>query len=209
MKRFKYIEKLISILLTCLLIVSTIPLSASAKDSDFSDVPAGSWYADAVTYMAQNGYISGTGNNQFSPGSTTTRAMFVTILGRVAKIDTNEYKNTSNFTDTPRDWAEPYIAWAAKNKIVSGTGNNKFNPNGKITREQSSVILYNYLKDDYDLSVDTSASDKAPDKNKISSWAKEAILCLNRQTTVCTLKVIAAVVLQILVTKISEVLYMY
>lgn len=34
-----------------------------------------------ITYMAENGYMSGTSGSKFSPHQTTTRAMFVTVLG--------------------------------------------------------------------------------------------------------------------------------
>ena len=48
----------------------------------FSDVAAGSYYADAVVWAAQNGVTSGTGNGEFSPNANCTRAQIMTFLYR-------------------------------------------------------------------------------------------------------------------------------
>lgn len=56
----------------------------SNTDTGFSDVDAGSWYADAVAYVRDNGLMSGTSDTTFEPDSTMTRAMLVTTLYRAA-----------------------------------------------------------------------------------------------------------------------------
>lgn len=174
----KTLKKAISILTVIVMLMTVIPLSAFAatNNTPFTDV-GNTWYTEAVNYMYEHHYMSGTSSTKFSPRTTTTRAMFVTVLGRIAGIDANQYKGTSTFIDVPRDWAEPSIAWAASKGIVSGIGGNRFNPNGYITREQSALILYNYLKNetDYDLAVNDTATNNAPDKNNISSWALTAM----------------------------------
>ena len=167
--------RLMAILLAIITILSVIPMSAFAAASSFTDVPQNAWYYEPVTYMAENGYMSGTGDNKFSPNQTTTRAMFVTVLGRIAGIDQNQYKGTCTFRDVKKDWAEPYIAWAAENNIVNGVGDNRFGPNNYVTREQAAVILFNYLKKDYTLTVSNEFLNNAPDKVNVSSWAVEAM----------------------------------
>ena len=167
--------RLMAILLAIITILSVIPMSAFAAASSFTDVPQNAWYYEPVTYMAENGYMSGTGDNKFSPNQTTTRAMFVTVLGRIAGIDQNQYKGTCTFRDVKKDWAEPYIAWASQNNIVNGIGDNRFGPNNYVTREQAAVILFNYLKKDYTLTIDSKFLDNAPDKINVSSWAVEAM----------------------------------
>ncbi len=84
-------KKLLSLLLALCLLLGCVPLAAYAADGSFSDVPPNSWYSNDVAFMVQKGYISGTGNNKFSPSDTTTRAMFVTILGRIAGVNIEEY----------------------------------------------------------------------------------------------------------------------
>lgn len=171
----KSIKTTLAALLAIITILSVIPMSAFAAASSFTDVPQNAWYYEPVTYMAENGYMSGTGDNKFSPNQTTTRAMFVTVLGRIAGIDQNQYKGTCTFRDVKKDWAEPYIAWASQNNIVNGIGDNRFGPNNYVTREQAAVILFNYLKKDYTLTVSDEFLNNAPDKANVSSWAVEAM----------------------------------
>lgn len=171
----KTFKTTLAALLAIITILSVIPMSAFAAASSFTDVPQNAWYYEPVTYMAENGYMSGTGGGKFSPNQTTTRAMFVTVLGRIAGIDQNQYKGTCTFRDVKKDWAEPYIAWASQNNIVNGIGDNRFGPNNYVTREQAAVILFNYLKKDYTLTIDSQFLDNAPDKVNVSSWAVEAM----------------------------------
>lgn len=171
----KTFKTTLAALLAIITILSVIPMSAFAAASSFTDVPQNAWYYEPVTYMAENGYMSGTGDNKFSPNQTTTRAMFVTVLGRIAGIDQNQYKGTCTFRDVKKDWAEPYIAWASQNNIVNGVGDNRFGPNNYVTREQAAVILFNYLKKDYTLTIDSKFLDNAPDRINVSSWAVEAM----------------------------------
>lgn len=48
----------------------------------FSDVPADSYYADAVAWAVENGVTKGIGNGLFGPGNSCTRAQIVTLLYR-------------------------------------------------------------------------------------------------------------------------------
>lgn len=175
------IKRLAAILLAIITVLGVVPMSAMAAAPTFTDVPSNAWFYGPVMYMAGDNptgtaYMSGTGNNKFSPNQTTTRAMFVTVLGRIANINKAQYEGTCTFRDVKKDWAEPYIAWASQNNIVSGIGDNKFGPNNYVTREQSAVILYNYLLNNgYTLTVNDEFLNNAPDKNNVSSWALPAM----------------------------------
>ena len=85
--------RLMAILLAIITVLSVLPMSALAANASFTDVPEKAWFYEPVTYMAENSYMSGAGG-KFSPNQTTTRAMFVTVLGRIAGVDQNQYKNT-------------------------------------------------------------------------------------------------------------------
>ena len=50
--------------------------------ASFSDVPADSYFAQAVAWAAQSGVTTGTGNGRFSPDALCTRAQIVTFLFR-------------------------------------------------------------------------------------------------------------------------------
>ena len=50
--------------------------------ASFADVPADSYFAQAVAWAAQSGITTGVGNNLFAPGGDCTRAQIVTFLWR-------------------------------------------------------------------------------------------------------------------------------
>ena len=56
--------------------IATIP-TALAAGGVFSDVPNGTWYADAVDYVYEHGIMNGTSATTFSPNTPMTRAMLM------------------------------------------------------------------------------------------------------------------------------------
>ena len=127
--------------------------------SSFTDVPAGSWYEEAVNYVHEKGLMNGTSSNAFSPNANTTRGMIVTILARVEGVNTN---------GTP--WYVAGQKWAMDNGISDGT-----NMPGVITREQLATILYRYAKQKgYDVSK-SAALTAFSDADKVSGYAAEAM----------------------------------
>ena len=81
----KAVKRFLSMLLTLCMLLSLLPSTVFAANSNdpFTDVKETDWFYDAVGYVYENGMMSGTGNNQFSPNVTTTRGMIVTILYRL------------------------------------------------------------------------------------------------------------------------------
>lgn len=127
--------------------------------SSFTDVPAGSWYEEAVNYVHEKGLMNGTSSNAFSPNANTTRGMIVTILARVEGVNTN---------GTP--WYAAGQKWAMDNGISDGT-----NMPGVITREQLATILYRNAKQKgYDVSK-SAALAAFSDADKVSGYAAEAM----------------------------------
>jgi len=110
----------------------------------FTDVSPNDWFYAYVQSAVASGLLNGVGNGEFAPHAATTRAMFVTVLWRLAGSP-NGY-NGGDFSDVVNDsWYSDAIAWAAVNEIVSGVGNGEFAPNLNITREQMGLILYRYV----------------------------------------------------------------
>ena len=58
---------------------------AAASGASFADVPADSYYAQAVAWAIENGITTGVGNGRFDPNSTCTRAQIATFLARSMK----------------------------------------------------------------------------------------------------------------------------
>ena len=142
----------------------------AAQAFRFLDVAEGAWYYDAVYYCYDNGYFYGTSDDRFTPDGTMTRAMFATVLYRIAGEP--KVKGTSAFADVEAGtWYTDAVIWATGEKIIEGYGNGIFGTNDPITREQMVTLFWRYngkpAAKNADLSIFT-------DADKISDWAKDA-----------------------------------
>lgn len=169
-------KKLFSVLLVVCLTLSVCCLPVSATTL-FSDITGNEWYAPAVAYCADNGYMSGTGNNKFDPNGKVSRAQMAQILYNFAgRPDMTNAENP--FTDVKRDaWYGSAVLFAKTTGIVNGTSSTTYSPNNYITREQVAVMLMGYYKASTGNtpSVNNSVLNSYTDKNMISSWAQDAI----------------------------------
>jgi len=142
----------------------------------FEDVSRLSGYYPAVRFVYRNGIFNGVSETEFSPDTGMTRAMFVTVLGRLCQVDTLGYTETS-FSDVPEgEWYSSYVEWAAKNGIVNGVGDGKFAPHDPITHEQMYKILHDCAR--Y-LGCENTEPENVlmiyVDRKQISDWAFEGI----------------------------------
>ena len=108
--------------------------------SNFSDVPADSYYAKAVAWAVENGITTGTGDGKFSPDATCTRAQSVTFLFRASKASANGAPAFSDVAATAY-YAEA-VKWATNNGITNGIGDNLFGSDNDCTRAQIVTFLY-------------------------------------------------------------------
>lgn len=155
------------------------PDEQQAPQQSFKDIKPTDWFYDAITYVQQSGIFSGTDKDSFSPGGTMTRAMYVTVLGRMAGVDVSQYA-TLVFTDVqPTAWYAPYVQWAVDKGITSGSGNHIFSPDAPITREQMATLTLRFFEV-YKIPYQTNVSltSKPKDISNISPWAVDAIVKL-------------------------------
>ena len=140
---------------------------------EFADVSEKAWYYDAVAYTVENGLMKGVGGGKFDSEGSMTRAMLVTVLWR---YEGESAAGENSFTDVPDGtWYTGAVAWAAAKGIVSGVGNDEFDPEGSITREQMATILFRYAEKK---SIDTDKRGNLsgfPDSGAVSSWAQDAV----------------------------------
>lgn len=107
--RNKKIQRKAAFVLTVLLCAGLCaPVSAQAAGvSSFRDLVSGSWYYDSVSYVVSNGLYQGMSATSFGPNEKMTRAMFVTVLGRMAGVDSDSWcaatisGNSVNFRSGP------------------------------------------------------------------------------------------------------------
>ena len=172
-------QRILSLLLTLALLTTLLPSTLAVSVSDFTDVSEDDWYYEYVDFVTDKGYFVGTSGTTFSPNATMTRAMFALVL---ARIDEAELDNSvTSFSDVPvNEWYTGAVTWASENGIVAGIGNNQFNPNGEITREQMCVMMDRFIdyfgeKTDQTHEQEGSA-EPFPDNDKVSDYAKEAVV---------------------------------
>ena len=111
----------------------------------FSDVPAGSYYYDAVLWAVENGITKGTSDTTFSPNMICTRAQIVTFLWRSEK---SPAAGTANpFADVKSTaYYAGAVLWAVKENITKGTTSTTFSPNADCTRAQIVTFLWRCKK---------------------------------------------------------------
>ncbi len=147
--------------------------------SAFSDTKD-HWAQESINFVASRGLLTGTSATGFSPNSSITKGMFITALGRLSGQDMGGYTQSS-FTDVKSDSHYlSYIQWGVNLGIVSGGGDNKFEPDRAITREEMAVMLYNYTKaTGYTLPKSVEKL-TFTDNGSISTGAKEAVSALQQ-----------------------------
>ena len=147
--------------------------------SRFIDVNDTDWFIKAVDYVVNLGLFKGTAENTFSPYTSMTRGMFVTVLGRLYEFMNNNslvQPEELSFTDVLLNmYYAPSVKWASDNNIISGYEGEQFKPDELITREQIVAIMYRFAV--YAGLDTTNTTDIAvfTDSTEISSWAVEAV----------------------------------
>ncbi|MBR6915375.1 MAG: S-layer homology domain-containing protein [Clostridia bacterium] len=122
---------------------------APTAPSGFSDVPAGSWYADAVAWAKQTGVVNGMTETTFAPNAFITREQLATMLFRfsaTAPVSVPERADLSPFADDEKTsaWAKESLEWAVEAGLINGTDGNRLAPSGNATREQFAAIIERY-----------------------------------------------------------------
>ena len=111
----------------------------------FTDVPAGSYYYDAVLWAVENGITKGTSDTTFSPNMTCSRAQIVAFLWRSEKSPAAGTANPFADVKSTAYYADA-VLWAVKEDITKGTTNTTFSPDADCTRAQIVTFLWRCKK---------------------------------------------------------------
>lgn len=140
----------------------------------FKDIKEGHWAKESIGYVVDKGILKGVSEESFAPNDNMTRAMFATVLHRLAGEAAVSGKNA--FKDVKvGSWYENAIIWATEKGIVNGVGSGVFAPNSSITREQMAVMLYNYVQAMGIELPQNESKANFKDQAGISAWATEAM----------------------------------
>ena len=147
----------------------------------FNDIDSVRWARESILYMAERNLLNGVGDGAFAPNQPTSRAMFVTVLGRIYREAGGHIPvRNDNFVDTRNDsWYSRYVAWAAEQGIVYGFrhGNQyQFRPSDPVTREQAATFLARFaVHVNQNSQGHPSGLDNFLDGNAVAGWATEAM----------------------------------
>lgn len=117
--------------------------AAAGWVNPFVDVAENDWFYEDVAQAYVLKLMQGTSNTTFSPYTTTTRGMIVTILWRLENEPVVNYAMAFEDVQTEQYYTEA-VRWAASEDIVNGYSATAFGPEDTITREQLAAILYRY-----------------------------------------------------------------
>jgi len=107
----------------------------------FSDVPAGTWYSTAVSWLAAAGITTGTAPGVFSPDDPVTRGQMATFLWRYRGEPGGSPQ--APFGDVARDrYYTAAVDWLFAQNITTGTAPNRFSPDDTVTRGQMATFLW-------------------------------------------------------------------
>lgn len=139
----------------------------------FTDVYETDWFADEVCTAAKAGLFTGYADSSFRPSNKMTRAMFATVLYRIAGAPSCTAEMP--FTDVvPGSWYCEAVRWAYAKGVVNGVSATSFAPDKNITREQMATMLYKYSQAFGATDASRHASlDEFGDAGDISHYAAE------------------------------------
>ena len=119
--------------------------------NSFTDVEAGKWYADAITWTAENGIFAGYGKDKFGPDDPITREQLAAIFYRYADYkgyDLTVKGNLDKFKDADKitDYAKTAMQWAVGSGLVKGKSGNLLDPQGTATRAEIAAMLHRFIE---------------------------------------------------------------
>ena len=119
--------------------------------NSFTDVEAGKWYADAITWTTENGIFAGYGKDKFCPDDPITREQLAAIFYHYAdykgydltvKGDLDKFKDADKITD----YAKTAMQWAVGSGLVKGKSGNLLDPQGTATRAEIAAMLHRFIE---------------------------------------------------------------
>ncbi|WP_339245350.1 S-layer homology domain-containing protein [Paenibacillus sp. FSL R10-2796] len=145
----------------------------------FADVPEASWYSHAVGFLAARSITSGTDAEHYSPNAAITRGQFIVLLLKAYDI-TPDAIAADNFADAGNTYYTNYLATAKRLGVATGSGDNQFQPDIQITRQELFTLLYRSLVALGELPSEKTAATLAgfSDAGQIAGYAQEALQAL-------------------------------
>lgn len=132
------------------ILVEAFDLSDKGQAVEFADVDKSAWHYNYVNVAYQHGLVNGIGAESFGTGSFVTRQDAAVMIYRYLKSTGYEFTmNGDDFADANdcAEYAKEAIKALKNSGLVSGNGDNTFNPNDSLTRAQAAVMIYNIISE--------------------------------------------------------------
>lgn len=143
--------------------------NGKCSGKDFSDVPQTHRFAEAISYVQQQGIVQGYADGTYRPETTINRAEFTKIIveslfsdSQISECDISKY----SFPDVAtNEWYAPYVCLAKKEGIINGYSDGTFQPSSTITLPEAMKIIleaYNIDLSNYEKSGIAHSEDLVP-----------------------------------------------
>lgn len=172
----KSFSKVLCTILAVAMCLGMLTVFSNAANTSFTDVPRGTWFYDAVMSCADQGYVSGVGNNKFMPnGKLTYAQIFTMFTNAFYKAEKQDYENNrwmqmdAYFDGNPQWWSYNAYYFMDNGLLEGTTVNLKSNAsaNSPITRYEVVQIANNILKNK---GITVSDAQRRNAQNTIADW---------------------------------------
>lgn len=137
---------------------------------------AGSFAEDAVSFLYQQGFVSGVSDDAFGPNQAMNRKHFTLLLAQAIGLQP-VFPTEATFLDVPADSPEyGYIEAVHQLDLMNGIGPQQFGADRPITRQDVAVILYKVLGNNENESSLHDGIIHYKDHKQIKPYAQEAVL---------------------------------
>jgi hypothetical protein len=147
------------------------------RPSPFADVELYDYVNSGVEYVFKNGFMTGVSDAPmlFGPDTALSRGMAADVFYRMAgSPEAGKFANPFDDVEVGT-WYYDAVKWAAANGIMFDySGEGKFAPDRKITREEAAAAFFNYQRLSGFIPPDVLLEMEPADRDEISEWAKVA-----------------------------------
>lgn len=128
------------------------------------------WAKDDIALLYLMGIMLGTSDTEFSPDSTLTRGMAVTVLHRALGKPKSSVAAPAVFEDVAADsWYASAVGWAIESGVTKGASETSFLPDAMVTCQEFATMIFRAC-----FGADAEYTD-APAQDGEADWAADAL----------------------------------
>lgn len=135
-------KKIIPIILTITLVLSSFGMAFAATPADVKDTP----YQEAVDTLVTLGIVNGYPDGTFKPEKVVTRGEMAKFIIAALEMDDKAISiYSSKFTDVGNHWAKGYIGYSSHLGVINGYPDNTFKQNNPVAYDEATTMILRAL----------------------------------------------------------------